>query len=58
MGVLHDGMRRMISNDLAVRLPEGSDDEPGGLAQRFKSTVEHLQTACRTGWSVRRLPAA
>jgi two-component system nitrate/nitrite sensor histidine kinase NarX len=48
VGVLHDGMRRMISNDLAVRLPEGSDDELGGLAQGFNQMAEHLQTAYST----------
>ena len=48
VGVLHDGMRRMISNDLAVRLPEGGDDELGGLAQGFNQMAEHLQTAYST----------
>jgi HAMP domain-containing protein len=50
VGVLHDGMRRMISNDLAVRLPEGSDDELGGLAQGFNQMAEHLQTVPTAPW--------
>ena len=46
--VLHAGMRRMISNDLAVRLPVDSDDELGGLARGFNQMAEHLQTAYGT----------
>ena len=48
VGVLHAGMRRMISNDLAVRLPVDSDDELGGLARGFNQMAEHLQTAYST----------
>jgi two-component system nitrate/nitrite sensor histidine kinase NarX len=53
VGVLHDGMRRMISNDLAVRLPEGSDDELGGLARWLQSDgralADRLQYTWRSG---------
>lgn len=48
VGVLHTGMQRMISNDLAVRLPEDSDDELGGLAKGFNQMAEHLQVAYGT----------
>ncbi|PKO94177.1 MAG: histidine kinase [Betaproteobacteria bacterium HGW-Betaproteobacteria-10] len=48
VGVLHTGMQRMISNDLAVRLPVDSDDELGGLAQGFNQMAEHLQFAYST----------
>jgi len=44
VGVLHAGMRRMIGNDLSVRLPIDSDDELGGLARGFNQMAEHLQT--------------
>jgi len=44
VGVLHAGMRRMIGNDLSVRLPANSDDELGGLARGFNQMAEHLQT--------------
>lgn len=48
VGILNAGMRRMINNDLAVRLPVDSDDELGGLAQGFNQMAEHLQIAYST----------
>lgn len=48
VGVLHAGMQRMTSNDLAVRLPVASDDELGGLAYGFNQMAEHLQTVYGT----------
>ncbi|MDP3636162.1 MAG: type IV pili methyl-accepting chemotaxis transducer N-terminal domain-containing protein [Azonexus sp.] len=48
VSVLHAGMQRMISNDLAVRLPVDSDDELGGLAHGFNQMAEHLQLAYST----------
>jgi two-component system nitrate/nitrite sensor histidine kinase NarX len=42
--VLHAGMRRMIDNDLTVRLPVNSDDELAGLARGFNQMAEHLQS--------------
>jgi two-component system nitrate/nitrite sensor histidine kinase NarX len=44
VGVLHDGMQRMIGNDLTVRLPVASDDELGSLAIGFNQMAEHLQS--------------
>lgn len=45
---LHASMRRMMDNDLSVRLPVTSDDEVGGLAQGFNQMAEHLQTVYST----------
>ena len=45
---LHAGIRRMGKNDLGVRVPVGSDDEFGGLAQGFNEMAEHLQAAYST----------
>jgi two-component system nitrate/nitrite sensor histidine kinase NarX len=38
----------MGKNDLGVRVPVGSDDEFGGLAQGFNEMAEHLQAAYST----------
>jgi len=46
--VLNAGMQRMTSNDLAVRLPESSDDELGGLARGFNQMAGHLQSVYAT----------
>lgn len=46
--VLHAGMQRMSSNDLAVRLPVRGNDEFSNLAQGFNQMAEHLQTAYST----------
>lgn len=43
VGLLHAGMRRMMNNDLSVRVPVSSDDELGGLARGFNRMAEHLQ---------------
>lgn len=48
VGILHDGMQRMIGTDLAVRLPVSSNDELGGLAQGFNEMAEHLQRVYAT----------
>lgn len=48
VGVLHDGMRRMTSDDLTVRLPVTSDDELGGLARGFNQMAGHLQSVYST----------
>lgn len=48
VGILHDGMRRMMSNDLAVRVPVSSNDELGGLARGFNQMAEYLQNVYAT----------
>lgn len=48
IGILHDGMQRMIGNDLSVRLPLTSNDEIGGLGRGFNQMAEHLQTVYST----------
>lgn len=48
VGILHDGMQRMINNDLGVRLPLASNDEIGGLGRGFNQMAEHLQTVYST----------
>lgn len=45
---LHASMRRMMDNDLSVRLPVTSDDEVGGLARGFNQMAEHLQNVYST----------
>lgn len=48
VGMLHAGMRRMMNNDLSVRVPVSSDDELGGLARGFNRMAEHLQQVYST----------
>ena len=48
VGILHAGMRRMMDNDLAVRVPVSGDDELGGLARGFNQMAEHLQNVYGT----------
>ena len=48
VGTLHDGIRRMSSGDLSVRLPVNTDDELSGLARGFNQMAEHLQAAYNT----------
>ncbi|MBI2276278.1 MAG: type IV pili methyl-accepting chemotaxis transducer N-terminal domain-containing protein [Dechloromonas sp.] len=48
VGILDAGMRRMIGNDLGVRLPLASDDEIGGLGRGFNQMAEHLQAVYST----------
>lgn len=48
IGELNTGMERMTGNDLAVRLPEHSDDELGGLARGFNQMAGHLQAMYAT----------
>src|SRR5574343_422258 len=48
VGMLHAGMRRMMNNDLSVRVPVNSDDELGGLARGFNRMAEHLQQVYST----------
>lgn len=45
---LHAGMRRMMDNDLAVRLPVNREDELGSLARGFNQMAEHLQSVYST----------
>jgi len=45
---LHDGLRRMATDDLAVRLPIESGDEFGALATGFNQMADHIQTAHAT----------
>lgn len=46
--ILHASMRRMMDNDLSVRLPVTRDDELGGLARGFNQMAEHLQNVYGT----------
>ena len=48
LGELNAGMERMTGDDLAVRLPEDSDDELGGLARGFNQMAGHLQAVYAT----------
>lgn len=45
---LHASMRRMMDNDLSVRLPVTCDDEVGDLARGFNQMAEHLQSVYST----------
>ena len=45
---LHAGIRRMASNDLAIRLPVKTDDELGELANGFNEMAGHLQAVYGT----------
>jgi len=45
---LNVGMERMTGDDLAVRLPEHSDDELGELARGFNQMAGHLQSVYAT----------